>query len=202
MSMTIPNQDLKKCTKCGGIKLRTDFYFHPSGKRGKKYPMGECKLCTKERRAKFVAENYEKVRRNDNKSCRNKRARIKESVFVAYGGYKCACCGETEKSFLTIDHINNDGANHRRSITGKRHSAGYHTYIWIVKNGFPKGFQVLCMNCNHGKRMNNGICPHQVRCNDQSKDVGLSSPKRTVPKLNLIRVGKDMVCSISKDIAV
>jgi hypothetical protein len=35
-----------------------------------------------------------------------------------------------------------------------------------VRNGFPPGYQVLCMNCNHGKRMNNGVCPHKERCND------------------------------------
>ena len=157
--------------------------------------MGECKECTKERRREYVANNYKKVRNNDNKSCRSKRARVKEAVFVAYGGYVCACCGETEKSFLTIDHINNNGAAHRRSITGKRHSAGFHTYIWLVKNGFPDGFQVLCMNCQHGKRMNNGICPHQVRRNDQSKDVEPSGSKRIAPDLHIVR-GEDMVCSV------
>jgi hypothetical protein len=26
--------------------------------------------------------------------------------------------------------------------------------------------QVLCMNRQHGKLMNNGICPHQGTCND------------------------------------
>lgn len=193
--MTIPSQDLKRCTGCGELKPRTDFYFHTCPKMGRKYPMGECKECTKERRREYVANNYKKVRNNDNKSCRSKRARVKEAVFVAYGGYVCACCGETEKSFLTIDHINNNGAAHRRSITGKRHSAGFHTYIWLVKNGFPDGFQVLCMNCQHGKRMNNGICPHQVRRNDQSKDVEPSGSKRIAPDLHIVR-GEDMVCSV------
>ena len=39
--------------------------------------------------------------------------------------------------------------------------SGYMTYKWLRKNGFPPGFQVLCMNCQHGKRMCRGICPHQ-----------------------------------------
>lgn len=195
-SMPTPNQDLmKKCTKCGEIKLRTDFYLHSRDAEGKRYPLGECKICTRKRRAKYVEDNYKIVRERDNKSCRDKRARIKETVFAAYGGYKCVCCGETEKLFLTIDHIGNDGANHRRKLIGKRYSAGYHTYIWLVKNNFPQGFQVLCMNCNHGKRMNNGICPHQVRRNDQSKDIGPSGSKRTAPYLRLIDKGEDMVSS-------
>jgi hypothetical protein len=27
-------------------------------------------------------------------------------------------------------------------------------------NGFPAGFQVLCFNCNQGRRLNHGVCPH------------------------------------------
>jgi len=30
-------------------------------------------------------------------------------TFLAMYGNQCACCGETEKKFLTLDHINNDG---------------------------------------------------------------------------------------------
>jgi hypothetical protein len=179
--MTIPNQDLKKCSKCGEDKPRTDFYLQSSGKNGQKYPAGECKTCARLRQKEYVSKNYTLVRERDNKSLRKKRTRIKEAVFAAYGGYKCNCCGETEQNFLSIDHVFNNGAEHRRSITGKRHSAGYHTYIWLVKNNFPAGFQVLCMNCQHGKRMNKGICPHKVRCNDQSKDVEPSGSKRTAP---------------------
>jgi hypothetical protein len=66
----------------------------------------------------------------------------------------CACCGEAGLPFLCMDHINNDGAAHRKALRT--------TFIttWLVKNGFPEGFQVLCYNCNNGKRVNNGVCPH------------------------------------------
>lgn len=86
------------------------------------------------------------------------RTRIKDAVFGAYGGYKCACCGELEKIFLTIDHINNDGAAHRKQI-GFRGGIGL--YLWIAKHDFPPGFQVYCFNCNHGKQLNHGVCPHK-----------------------------------------
>jgi len=34
--------------------------------------------------------------------------------------------------------------------------------IWIRKNNFPKGFQVLCMNCNWGKgHSKDNKCPHE-----------------------------------------
>lgn len=73
-------------------------------------------------------------------------------VLEHYGG-KCACCGEDEWKFLTIDHINNDGAAHRRVVK---------TYItgWLIKNNFPPGFQILCHNCNFTKEAYGG-CPHQ-----------------------------------------
>lgn len=76
-------------------------------------------------------------------------------VMDHYGGPVCACCGETTYSFLTLDHIYNDGAAHRKSMGNK------HLYRWIIANGYPDGFQVLCMNCNFGKFQNGGVCPHQ-----------------------------------------
>jgi hypothetical protein len=83
---------------------------------------------------------------------------LKDQVFTAYGGWKCACCGETERAFLTIDHMLNDGYKLRKEgVHG--HSTMF--YRWLKKSGYPKDFQVLCMNCNFGKRMNGGVCPHQ-----------------------------------------
>ena len=80
----------------------------------------------------------------------------KASVFARYGK-QCECCGEKEPLFLTIDHVNNDGHLHRKS-SGSSHN---NIYGWLVRNGFPEGFQVLCLNCNHGKHRNHGVCPHQ-----------------------------------------
>jgi hypothetical protein len=93
---------------------------------------------------------------------KKKRDRLRDLVFAAYGGYCCVCCGETEPLFLHIDHINNDGARHRREILGGKKSSGQSVYRWLRVNGFPPGFQVLCANCNLGKHRNGGVCPHQV----------------------------------------
>jgi len=70
-----------------------------------------------------------------------------------YGDVKCQCCGEDHIEFLAIDHINNDGAAHRRRV-------GRGIYHWLVKNNFPPGFQVLCHNCNFAKSAY-GTCPHK-----------------------------------------
>jgi hypothetical protein len=94
-------------------------------------------------------------------SARTKRAQAicRDQVFAAYGGYKCACCGESEPMFLSIDHIDNNGATERKS--GLYAGSGYGFYQWLRKNKFPLGYQVLCMNCNTGKHKNGGVCPHQ-----------------------------------------
>lgn len=96
------------------------------------------------------------------KRCRNLNKqsmdRLKLEVLDAYGGRECVCCGETIVEFLTIDHINGDGGKHRKEVNGSM-------YIWLRKNNYPEGFQVLCMNCNFGKRLS-GICPHKYDKNN------------------------------------
>lgn len=72
---------------------------------------------------------------------------LKEKVFGQYGK-ACSLCGFDNIDALTIDHVNNDGAEHRRRLTGSRHSGGTLTYRWLVKNDFPAGFRTLCQNCN------------------------------------------------------
>lgn len=84
--------------------------------------------------------------------------RCREQVFAAYGGWRCTCCGETEKLFLSIDHIENNGAAERRA--GLYKGGGSAFYAWLRKQNFPPGYQVLCMNCQVGKHKNGGVCPH------------------------------------------
>lgn len=51
-------------------------------------------------------------------------------------------CTIVDTDMLCIDHINNDGKAHRKTIG---HS---NMYIWAVKTGFPSGYQTLCANHN------------------------------------------------------
>lgn len=92
--------------------------------------------------------------------CRRKQreesAALKIRVLSHYGSV-CVCCGEGILAFLTLDHINGDG-QYQRNIIGE----GSNFYRWLEKNGFPQGdLQVLCFNCNCGRQVNGGICPHQ-----------------------------------------
>lgn len=83
------------------------------------------------------------------------RNKLKKAVMDHYG-HSCKCCGETEKKFLTIDHVNGGGTKHRAKIG--RGSCDFHR--WLVKNNFPSEYQVLCFNCNCAKGIY-GICPHK-----------------------------------------
>jgi hypothetical protein len=93
---------------------------------------------------------------------------LKGIIFNHYGGFKCACCGETNPLFLSMDHINGGGTKHRRE--GKLRNSNLF-YRWLMKNNYPEGFQVLCMNCNWGKRMNNGVCPHKLEKNNGEQEA-------------------------------
>lgn len=75
---------------------------------------------------------------------------------------ECSCCGETEFLFLHIDHIHGNGAEHRREMVKEQGyvSAGNNLPYWLKKHNYPKGFQVLCANCNLGKRLAKE-CPHK-----------------------------------------
>lgn len=99
-------------------------------------------------RAKRAA-NPEKHREYE----RANRKKFREEMIAAYGG-ECQCCGENHHEFLTVDHVNNDGASHRSQIGPRT------VYRWLRRNGYPKeGFQLLCFNCNCAKGFY-GYCPH------------------------------------------
>lgn len=94
---------------------------------------------------------------------KTKRLRAKLEAFDAYGGRFCACCGEIEIDFLSLDHVNGRKKEERldlRKNPKAYKSCGYWLYKRLKREGWPLGFQVLCMNCNWGKRIC-GICPHK-----------------------------------------
>lgn len=80
--------------------------------------------------------------------------KLKLEVFSVYscGDFKCKHCDETETGVLTVDHVNGDGAEHRREI-GLTASCGSNFYRWLKRNNYPEGFQILCYNCQYRKRM-------------------------------------------------
>ena len=83
------------------------------------------------------------------------RERLRRIVIEHYsnGKVRCACCGEEHIEFLTIDHVGGGGNKHRKEINNE-------LYGWLRRNGYPKGFQVLCTNCNCCLGLR-GYCPHK-----------------------------------------
>ena len=116
------------------------------------------------RSARHYLENREQVIERTKLRALARYYRIKREVFDHYGSH-CACCGEINPHLLTIDHVYNDGAAHRRELAGEKaegRRSGDRIYGWLVKNNFPSGFQLLCYNCNCAKPK--GACqPHRAR---------------------------------------
>lgn len=133
---------MKKCTYC---QLKKDSKYFRKGR-------GDCKKCERLKFKIYYDINHDKLK--------EKRNIIKIEVFNYYGGPVCNCCEEREITFLSLDHVFNDGAEERRKTVQK---AGNNFYGWLKRNNFPtpEKYQILCMNCNFGKAMNSGICPHQ-----------------------------------------
>jgi hypothetical protein len=88
---------------------------------------------------------------------------LKAEMIEAYGGM-CECCGETIKTFLTLDHINNDGAEHRK-LLGINSKCSNSIWLDLKRKGWPKdNYRLLCFNCNSGRAKNvegGYICPHE-----------------------------------------
>lgn len=116
---------------------------------------GICTQCGKSPaiRAGICQPCRVRIQKRDLVRTKKRYAESRSLVHEHYGG-KCSCCNESEPLFLEIDHINNNGSEHRRKI-------GKNLYPWIVRNGYPGDLQLLCSNCNQGKKRNGGICPHK-----------------------------------------
>ncbi|PWT75568.1 MAG: hypothetical protein C5B59_08800 [Bacteroidetes bacterium] len=108
-------------------------------------------------RSKAEYNAYKRKYRSENPEYRDKekkrqaRASIerKERVLTHYGGGKVKCrwegCGVSDIDVLSIDHVFDDGAEHREKICGSKHTK-VDIYRWLEANGFPEGYQTLCLN--------------------------------------------------------
>lgn len=88
-----------------------------------------------------------------NKKAREHYKKLRLEGIKRYGN-ECKCCGEKIIEFLSIDHIDGGGNKHRKQIRSNM-------WQWLKNNNYPKGFQVLCFNCNCSKGFH-GYCPHKV----------------------------------------
>src|SRR5579862_852097 len=97
------------------VRNRADITRDPDARRraSEKYRNANREICIQR-----TKENYRK---------------LKQEVLRAYGG-KCECCGEAHLEFLTLDHINGDGFEHRDNLTKGSPSRFYYC---VKKAGYP-----------------------------------------------------------------
>ena len=129
-------------------------------------------FSTKEKRKREVIRVREwrknnplRARELSSKSGLKGRTAIKKEVFLHYANpLRCVCCGVKGIEFLTVDHIipKRNMAKDEKLI-----QMGFTSRLkaeklnrWLKNNNFPKGFQILCWNCNFAKGVL-GKCPHQ-----------------------------------------
>ena len=98
-----------------------------------------------------------KDRSNELQRKRLARVRLEVLSWYAKGIPECACCGEKEDQFLSIDHINGRTKEEKKRM-------GYNLYCYLIKNPIDPNLQVLCHNCNLAKGFY-GKCPHTLQTN-------------------------------------
>ncbi len=129
----------------------------------------EGKAREKANKQKWIRAHPERFRESKRKWYQKNQIKIRAEVKIKYeklrlevlkhysnGTLSCVCCGESIYQFLTVDHIEGGGTQQRK-ILGAANLLSF-----LLKNDYPKGYRVLCYNCNCGREKNNGICPHDV----------------------------------------
>lgn len=170
---------MKTCRKCGEVKALGEFYKSKESQDGL---YRHCKTCQnamtkdwfkrnkqrvnelarefhhrhRDKRITYMRDYYSKNRKRETMKAVDRYRKNRDEVIAHYGSV-CKCCGEATREFLCIDHVNNDGHLHRRAINQCRIAD------WLIANKYPPGFQLLCANCNTGKKINSGTCPHELQ---------------------------------------
>ena len=91
---------------------------------------------------------------------------IRNTVIAKYSDNTCKICGENDLEVLTIDHIHDNGANHRKIMKNKN------IYEWLKSENYPDGYQVLCFNCNCTKNV--------YKKAKKGKDYGLINKEKAI----------------------
>lgn len=134
----------KKCSRCGKRKSLSSFYACNRNDDGLQ---SYCRKCSSEAALAKGSDGVGYTQRYA------RRVRLEVLCHYSADPPFCACCRESQYEFLSIDHIDGGGAQHRKEI-------GSGLYAWLRRNGFPKGFRVLCHSCNQSIGAY-GYCPHE-----------------------------------------
>lgn len=140
------------CVDCG-VEKRFDQY---AIKRGRHLNL-RCRSCglkfvnlnrpkrTKEQLAEYQRKYYQANKQKLDQYSNGWRE-AKRLDMIKQAGGKCVCCGEDDPIVLDFDHINDDGAVHRKQT--KRTNV---VNILATQGLDLTVFQLLCKNCNWKK---------------------------------------------------
>jgi len=165
---------MKICTKCGQELPLDQFGKFKQSKDGLAY---KCKKCVADYQKRYreqpLVKAAEAARRRDNKhrwesskpwykrqyqqlhnpeirESRRKKYHAERMEIIAHysnGQECCQGCGCSDVRVLTVDHIKNNGNEHRALDPSANK-----IYKWLLRNGLPTGFQILCWNCQFIKK--------------------------------------------------
>ncbi len=168
----VPNNKHKYCLDCKKKRRYTNCSVCNTLLTGKQRQ--RCAPCNREAGRKYVAlvkergataflkkmselqsarywtqpERYREYAKKD-------RQKLRAEFLEAYGKI-CACCGENEEAFLTLEHVKRDGASHR-----KKYRDSSSVLRDLRRRGWPKeDYEILCFNCNRAS-WELGVCPHR-----------------------------------------
>jgi hypothetical protein len=165
--VTVINATTKPCFICKAVKPLEQF---PVVRRnGRERPHSYCDDCNKsKKRGEYAADRahrielaterkrwLKKVDPTYREKERGYARALRQQMLNAYGR-ECECCGEATEQFLTLEHVNGDGKEHRARLGNAS------VLRDLRRRGWPTdGFAILCMNCNWGSRFT-GVCPHAM----------------------------------------
>lgn len=157
---------VKHCSRCKVEKSLEDF----SPVRGQRYKSSLCKPCAAEvaRQSRCTPESLNRIRAVGRtwhwrhrlqvlQKSRRQRDAVWDRLFALYGAV-CVCCGEIDRVFLTVDHVNNDGKIDRAKFKDGTASLR----LWLSRQPKLPNYRILCFNCNLGRARNAGVCPHEL----------------------------------------
>lgn len=116
-------------------------------------------IIGKQKKREYYLKNKDRIKPRVRESGYLKRIENKLLVLTRYGknGQLLCCwpdCPITDVDMLSIDHIENNGAHHRKNMTGDpSYGAGAPFYSRLIREEFPEGYQTLCLNHQFKKEL-------------------------------------------------
>lgn len=136
----------KRCNTCGEVKPLKKFKKAWAGFNTRKWNTPG-----------YAERNPLQVCRNRCASCDSKSelAKMKLEMLAAFD-CMCSCCGESHPDLLTLDHVENNGGEHRKTMNEQQ------CMRLARREGWDKSkWDCLCFNCNCAKAHYGG-CPHKT----------------------------------------